>query len=116
MFVAKPVIKMSITPLSRDNADRLSKALQRFRKEDPTFHVMTDEETSETVIAGMGELHLEIYVERIRREYKVEVEVGAAEGELPRSGHQGGRLRLHAQEADRRLGPVRSHRRPAWAR
>jgi elongation factor G len=76
IYVAKPVIKMSIAPLSRDNADRLGKALQRFRKEDPTFHVMTDEETSETVIAGMGELHLEIYVERIRREYRVEVEVG----------------------------------------
>jgi elongation factor G len=76
IFVAKPVIKMSIQPLSRDNADRLSKALQRFRKEDPTFQVMTDEETGETVIAGMGELHLEIYVERIRREYRVEVEVG----------------------------------------
>lgn len=77
IFVAKPVIKMSITPTSRDNSDRLGKALQRFRKEDPTFQVMTDEETGETVIAGMGELHLEIYVERIRREYKVEVEVGA---------------------------------------
>jgi elongation factor G len=77
IFVAKPVIKMSINPLSRDNSDRLGKALQRFRKEDPTFQVMTDEETGETVIAGMGELHLEIYVERIRREYKVEVEVGA---------------------------------------
>jgi elongation factor G len=76
MHVAKPVIKMSIAPLSRDNADRLSKALQRFRKEDPTFQVMTDDETGETVIAGMGELHLEIYVERIRREYRVEVEVG----------------------------------------
>jgi elongation factor G len=76
IFVAKPVIKMSIAPLSRDNSDRLSKALQRFRKEDPTFQVMTDEETGETVIAGMGELHLEIYVERIRREYRVEVEVG----------------------------------------
>jgi elongation factor G len=68
---------MSITPTSRDLADRLSKALQRFRKEDPTFQVMTDEETGETVIAGMGELHLDIYVERIRREYKVDVEVGA---------------------------------------
>ncbi len=77
IFVAKPVIKMSIAPLSRDNADRLGKALQRFRKEDPTFQVMTDEETGEQVIAGMGELHLEIYVERIRREYNVEVEVGA---------------------------------------
>jgi elongation factor G len=77
IFVAAPVIKMSIQPQSRDNADKLGKALQRFRKEDPTFHVMTDDETGETVIAGMGELHLEIYVERIRREYKVDVEVGA---------------------------------------
>jgi elongation factor G len=75
MFVAEPVIKMSINPITRDGMDRLAKALQRFRKEDPTFNVYTDEETSETVIAGMGELHLEIYVERIRREYKVEVEV-----------------------------------------
>ena len=77
MFVADPVIKMSINPLSRDSADKLIKALQRFRKEDPTFQVSTDEETGETVIAGMGELHLEVYVERIRREYGVAVEVGA---------------------------------------
>ncbi|MEX0677929.1 MAG: elongation factor G [Pirellulales bacterium] len=77
MFVAEPVIKMAISPLARDGADKLSKALARFRREDPTFRVATDEETSETVIAGMGELHLDIYVERIRREYGVEVEVGA---------------------------------------
>jgi elongation factor G len=77
MFVADPVIKMSINPLFRDNVDKLIKALQRFRKEDPTFQVATDEETGETVISGMGELHLEVYVERIRREYGVEVEVGA---------------------------------------
>jgi elongation factor G len=77
MFVPDPVIKMAINPTTRDGVDRLGKALQRFTKEDPTFRVATDEETSETVIAGMGELHLDIYVERIRREYKVEVEVGA---------------------------------------
>ncbi|HEY2893380.1 MAG TPA: elongation factor G [Pirellulales bacterium] len=77
MFVAEPVIKMAINPLSREGADKMGKALHRFRREDPTFRVMTDEETSETVIAGMGELHLDIYVERIRREYGVEVEVGA---------------------------------------
>ena len=77
MFVPEPVIKMAINPLSRDGADKLGKALQRFRREDPTFRVTTDEETGETLIAGMGELHLDIYVERIRREYKVEVEVGA---------------------------------------
>jgi elongation factor G len=77
MFVPKPVIKVSVTPTSRADADKMSKALQRFRKEDPTFNVFNDEETSETIIAGMGELHLDIYVERIRREYKVELEVGA---------------------------------------
>ena len=77
MFIAEPVIKMAVSPKDRSSADKLSKALQRFRKEDPTFQVFTDEETAETIIAGMGELHLEVYVERIRREYKIEVEVGA---------------------------------------
>ena len=77
MYVPDPVIKMAVNPTSRDGTDRLGKALQRFRKEDPTFHVMTDPETDETLIAGMGELHLEVYIERIRREYKVDVEVGA---------------------------------------
>jgi len=77
MFIPKPVIKVSVTPTSRADADKMSKALQRFRKEDPTFNVFNDEETSETIIAGMGELRLDIYVERIRREYKVELEVGA---------------------------------------
>ena len=77
MFVPQPVIKVAVSPVQRADSDRLGKALARFRKEDPTFQVMTDEETSETLIAGMGELHLEVYVERIRREYKVECEVGA---------------------------------------
>ena len=86
IYVAEPVIKMSIEPLSRDNADKLGKALQRFRKEDPTFHVFTDDETGETVIAGMGELHLEVYVERIKREYGVEVEVGAPKVSYRESG------------------------------
>ncbi len=88
IFVADPVIKMSVQPKSRDNSDKLSKALQRFRKEDPTFHVFTDEETNETVIAGMGELHLEVYVERIKREYGVEVEVGAPKVSYRESGQQ----------------------------
>lgn len=88
IFVADPVIKMSINPMSRDNSDKLGKALQRFRKEDPTFHVFTDEETNETIIAGMGELHLEVYVERIRREYGVETEVGAPKVSYRESGVQ----------------------------
>jgi elongation factor G len=77
MFIPQPVIKMAVTPASRADFDKMSKALNRFRKEDPTFQVYNDEETSETIICGMGELHLEIYVERMRREYKVEVTVGS---------------------------------------
>ncbi len=77
MFVPEAVIRIAISPLQRSDADRLGKALARFRKEDPTLRVTTDEETGETLMAGMGELHLEVYVERIRREYNVQVEVGA---------------------------------------
>ncbi len=77
MFVPDPVIKVAVNPVDRGSGEKLGKALQRFRKEDPTFRVMTDEETSEVIIAGMGELHLDVYVERIRREYGIEVEVGA---------------------------------------
>ena len=76
MFVPEPVIKVSVNP-ARADADKMTKALQRFRKEDPTFQVYNDEETGETIICGMGELHLEIYIERMRREYKIEVEAGA---------------------------------------
>ncbi len=76
MFVPEPVIKVSVHP-ARADADKMVKALQRFRKEDPTFQVYNDEETSETIICGMGELHLEIYIERMRREYKIEIEAGA---------------------------------------
>ncbi len=71
------MIKVAVQPKSRSDSDKLGKALARFRKEDPTFQVNTDEETNEILIAGMGELHLDVYIERIRREYKVEVEVGA---------------------------------------
>jgi len=77
MFIPEPVIKVAVSPASRADADKMAKALQRFRKEDPTFRVFTDEETNEILISGMGELHLDVYVERMKREYKVEVEVGA---------------------------------------
>ncbi len=77
MFVPEPVIGIAVRPSDRKDEDRLSQALQRFRREDPTFRVATDPETKEVVIAGMGELHLEVYLERIRREYKVVVESGA---------------------------------------
>jgi elongation factor G len=75
IFVPEPVIKQAIAAAKRQDQDKLTKALDRFRREDPTFHVMTDKETNEILIAGMGELHLEIYTERIKREYGVDVVV-----------------------------------------
>jgi elongation factor G len=77
IYAAEPVIDLSIRPAKRADYDKLSKALNRFMREDPTFRVHVDKETGETIISGMGELHLEIYVERIRREYKVDCSVGA---------------------------------------
>lgn len=76
IHVPEPVIELAIAPARTSDRDKLSKALNRFSREDPTFHVRVDHESSETLIAGMGELHLEIYTERIRREYKVELNVG----------------------------------------
>jgi elongation factor G len=76
IFVADPVISLSITPATSGDQERMAKALNRFMKEDPTFRVSTDPETGETIIAGMGELHLDVYVERMRREFKAEVTIG----------------------------------------
>jgi len=76
IFVAEPVISLSVTPKSSADQERMAKALSRFMKEDPTFRVSTDPKTGQTVIAGMGELHLDIYIERMRREFKAEVTVG----------------------------------------
>jgi elongation factor G len=76
IFVATPVISLAVTPASSADQDRMAKALNRFMKEDPTFRVSTNPENGETVIAGMGELHLDIYIERMRREYKAAVVVG----------------------------------------
>ncbi|MBW2558173.1 MAG: elongation factor G [Deltaproteobacteria bacterium] len=76
MFVADPVISLSISPIDNQSQINMSKALNRFTKEDPTFKTHVDDETKETIIEGMGELHLEIYVERMRREYGAEVETG----------------------------------------
>jgi elongation factor G len=73
----EPVISLAISPARSIDRDRLGKALHRFVREDPTFHVHSDPETNETIIAGIGELQLDVYVERIRREYGCAVEVGA---------------------------------------
>lgn len=77
MYVPEPVISLSITPKDKQAAMQMAKALNRFVKEDPTFRVFTDPESNETIIRGMGELHLEVYVERMKREYNCEVTTGA---------------------------------------
>ena len=76
MYVPKPVISLAIFPKDNKSQINMSKALNRFTKEDPTFRTHVDEETNETIIEGMGELHLEIYVERMKREYGTDVETG----------------------------------------
>ena len=76
MFVPDPVISLAISPKDNKAQVNMSKALGRFTREDPTFRAHVDPETNETIIAGMGELHLDVYVERMRREYNAEVTTG----------------------------------------
>ena len=76
MFVPEPVISLSIQPKNTKDAANFSKAMARFQREDPTFRVSYDGESEQTIISGMGELHLDIYVERMRREYRVDCETG----------------------------------------
>lgn len=76
MFVPNPVIELAVAPKEKAGQVNFSKALNRFTKEDPTFQVYRDEDSGETIMKGMGELHLEIYIERIKREYGCEVVVG----------------------------------------
>lgn len=77
MYVPEPVISLAINPVDNKAEINMSKALNRFTKEDPTFKSFVNEETNETIISGMGELHLEVYIERMRREYNANVNTGA---------------------------------------
>jgi elongation factor G len=77
LFIPEPVISVAVEPKTKQDMEKLSKALQSLSEEDPTFRVSVDSETNQTVIAGMGELHLEILIDRMLREFKVEANVGA---------------------------------------
>lgn len=76
MMVAKPVMQLSIAPRNRDDATKLAKALERFRRDDPSFQVRSDPESNEILIAGMGRLHLDVYIERLETEYDCPCDVG----------------------------------------
>jgi len=76
LHVPEPVMRLAVAPTKKDNIQNFSRALTRFQKEDPTFRVENDDETGQMLISGMGELHLEIYLERMKCEYGVEVETG----------------------------------------
>jgi len=76
IFVPDPVISLAVKPVDNKSSDNLAKALQRFVKEDPTFKTYVDPESKQTIIQGMGELHLDVYLERMKREYSTDVETG----------------------------------------
>ena len=77
MEFPEPVIQIAIEPKTKDDQEKMGLALHRLAAEDPSFRVKTDEECGQTIISGMGELHLDIIVDRMRREFKVEANVGA---------------------------------------
>ena len=79
MYVPDPVIELAIEPVDKKSSDNMGKALNRFLKEDPTFHSYVDPESGQTIIAGMGELHLDVYIERMKREYNAIVTTGQPE-------------------------------------
>ena len=116
MTFPAPVIDVAIEPKTKADQEKLGVAIQKLAEEDPTFRVHSDEDTGQTVISGMGELHLEILVDRMRREFKRRGERRQAAGRLPRDDPSGRRARRpHLQEADRWVGPVREGADPARA-
>ena len=115
-----PVISVAIEPKSKGDQERLGTAIQRLAEEDPTFQVRTDEETGQTIIAGMGELHLEVLVDRMKREFRVEANVGkpqvAYRETIRKQGRQGSTTPTRSRPVGRASSPrcrSRSSRRAA---
>ena len=108
MTFPDPVIQVAVEPKTKADQEKLGIAIQRLAEEDPTFQVHLDQDSGQTILAGMGELHLEVLVNRMKSDYKVEANIGKPQVAYRETITQGGRqVRLHAQEADRRFGPVR---------
>ena len=103
-----PVIEIAIEPKSKADQEKLGVALAKLAAEDPSFRVSTDQESGQTILKGMGELHLDIKVDILKRTYKVDANIGAPQVAFREKITAARRARLHAQEADRRLGPVRA--------
>ena len=107
MTFPEPVIEVKIEPKTKADQDKLAIALQRLAEEDPTFRVKTDPETSETLIAGMGELHLDVLVDRMIREFKVAANIGKPQVSYRETDPPGRRGQRPVRPPDRRQGPVR---------
>ena len=101
MTFPEPVVHLSIEPKTKADQEKMSTALARLAEEDPTFQVRTDDETGQTVISGMGELHLEVLVDRMKREFRVEAAVGPPAGGLPRDRARRGARRSRASSSAR---------------
>ena len=103
MVFPEPVISQAVEPKTKADQEKMGIALGRLAAEDPSFRVRTDEESGQTIISGMGELHLEIIVDRMKREFGVEANVGKPSGGLPRNHPQdGGRSRRQVRAPVRR--------------
>ena len=107
MEFPEPVIEVAVEPKTKADQEKLSTALGKLAAEDPSFRVGVDAESAQTVIKGMGELHLEIIVDRLKREFKVDANVGAPQVAYRETITRASRGRLHPPQADRRRRPVR---------
>ncbi len=119
MEFPEPVIEIAIEPKSKADQEKLGVALAKLAAEDPSFRVSTDQESGQTILKGMGELHLDIKVDILRRTYKVDANIGAPQVAFRERITKRAEVRLHPQEADRRYRSVRArhdHRRAERAR
>ena len=110
MIFPTPVISLAIEPKTRPDQEKLSLAMARLAQEDPSFRVHTDQETNQTIISGMGELHLEIIVDRLKREYNVDANVGKPQVAYRETIRKPAKAEEKVRAPDRRSRPIRSRR------